>query len=622
MTTITREELEASDGSSIIGYLAAGTDAVPTTVEAQLQNAFYINVRNFRDGGDSDDGPAITRAAAYAKSLRSFVSGTIGWQRRQAVLHFPPNLVFAIAEPVKIPGNVSVVMESPVVVTAADDAVPGDFGDYDAWIDIGEDVASYSLGSRWCRYDLSVIRATHSDWSSLDDLGVRLQNIASSQIRLNRVLGFARSVELFAGAYSVAYNHVSIGELRGARHHLTLNAGPRVAPFNDQFVSANQFYGGEFANGSGEAFNGFDVAAIWIKGGNETGYTANTFFGQSYELAAGNGEKLPVWIEGFASSQVFLQQRTENSDVVHMRIDDPETSGCVFQDQYHPYDPTSFEGHAPVIEDNSRAQANLYSSQAEVLYDRLIPVWDSGMIAKRSNQYDGSTSYAVGGFDIAASDFTMYPAQNLIDISGNALRFESGRDLVRWIDTSVNKRFVIFVDTGDRAKVWVPCFRPYDSSGSLLAPVDVDPTGGTDYQPSYVNGINPSLFYWNPGIYTDGTYAPSGAITANHLFVSVRPEVAKVAFTLRGSGSLGDDSALRLKSVRIMAVDSPCASWIETRAPFDNGEYIGTAAPTAGAWKRGTRVYSLTPSASGTEGWVCVSAGTPGTWKAFGTIAA
>ena len=246
MTAITREELEASDGSSIIGYLAAGTDAVPTTVENQLREAFYINVKNFRDDpGDSDDGPAITRAAAYAKSLRSFVSGTIDWQRREAVLHFPPNLEFEIAEPVKIPGNVSVVMESPVVVTAADDAVPGDFGDYDAWIDIGEDVADYDRGSRWCRYELSVIRATQSDWASLDDLGVRLQNIASSQIRLNRVLGFARSVELFAGAYSFAFNQVTIGDLRGARIHLTLNAGPFTAPFNDQFVNHNQFHGGE-----------------------------------------------------------------------------------------------------------------------------------------------------------------------------------------------------------------------------------------------------------------------------------------------------------------------------------------------------------------------------------------
>ncbi|MEA3044279.1 MAG: hypothetical protein QOH47_2117 [Sphingomonadales bacterium] len=93
------------------------------------------------------------------------------------------------------------------------------------------------------------------------------------------------------------------------------------------------------------------------------------------------------------------------------------------------------------------------------------------------------------------------------------------------------------------------------------------------------------------------------------------------ALCLRGSGALSG-TPFQIKSLKIMAVESPCASWIETRAPFDNGELIGTAAPTSGAWKRGARIYNFTPSASGTEGWVCIAAGSPGTWKAFGSVAA
>lgn len=45
------------------------------------------------------------------------------------------------------------------------------------------------------------------------------------------------------------------------------------------------------------------------------------------------------------------------------------------------------------------------------------------------------------------------------------------------------------------------------------------------------------------------------------------------------------------------------------------------AAPTTGTWMRGDRVYDQTPTAGGTEGWVCTASGTPGTWKAFGSIA-
>lgn len=46
----------------------------------------------------------------------------------------------------------------------------------------------------------------------------------------------------------------------------------------------------------------------------------------------------------------------------------------------------------------------------------------------------------------------------------------------------------------------------------------------------------------------------------------------------------------------------------------------GTAAPASGTYKRGDKVWNSAPSAAGYIGWVCVSAGTPGTWKGFGVI--
>jgi hypothetical protein len=47
-----------------------------------------------------------------------------------------------------------------------------------------------------------------------------------------------------------------------------------------------------------------------------------------------------------------------------------------------------------------------------------------------------------------------------------------------------------------------------------------------------------------------------------------------------------------------------------------------SAAPTTGTWKRGTVIYNSAPSAAGFVGWVCTTAGTPGTWKTFGAISA
>lgn len=50
--------------------------------------------------------------------------------------------------------------------------------------------------------------------------------------------------------------------------------------------------------------------------------------------------------------------------------------------------------------------------------------------------------------------------------------------------------------------------------------------------------------------------------------------------------------------------------------------YNYSAAPTTGTWKVADTVYNNAPAAGGYIGWVCVTAGSPGTWKGFGLIEA
>lgn len=47
-----------------------------------------------------------------------------------------------------------------------------------------------------------------------------------------------------------------------------------------------------------------------------------------------------------------------------------------------------------------------------------------------------------------------------------------------------------------------------------------------------------------------------------------------------------------------------------------------SAVPTTGTWLRGDIVYNFSPTAGDFIGWVCTTAGTPGTWKTFGAISA
>lgn len=46
----------------------------------------------------------------------------------------------------------------------------------------------------------------------------------------------------------------------------------------------------------------------------------------------------------------------------------------------------------------------------------------------------------------------------------------------------------------------------------------------------------------------------------------------------------------------------------------------GSAAPVSGTYAVGSLVYNSAPTAGGFVGWVCTTAGTPGTWKTFGAI--
>jgi len=75
------------------------------------------------------------------------------------------------------------------------------------------------------------------------------------------------------------------------------------------------------------------------------------------------------------------------------------------------------------------------------------------------------------------------------------------------------------------------------------------------------------------------------------------------------------------------------SSWRSFAPAFQNGIIFGdygayyvqnyaAAAPTTGTWAVGDLMYNTVPTAGGYVGWVCVTAGTPGTWKTFGAISA
>ena len=84
-----------------------------------------------------------------------------------------------------------------------------------------------------------------------------------------------------------------------------------------------------------------------------------------------------------------------------------------------------------------------------------------------------------------------------------------------------------------------------------------------------------------------------------------------------------DDDITEIRYV--FAATGPSGTRFDSSYIYGNvvdGTLERPSAPTTGPWSVGDRIYNSVPSASGNIGWVCVTAGTPGTWKSYGTISA
>lgn len=86
-----------------------------------------------------------------------------------------------------------------------------------------------------------------------------------------------------------------------------------------------------------------------------------------------------------------------------------------------------------------------------------------------------------------------------------------------------------------------------------------------------------------------------------------------------------DDSAGH--GLEILNASGTLGVGIPATGPWEvyNGKKVlwrTTQAPTTGSWTRGDVAYQTNPSAGGNVGWVCITSGSPGVWKAFGTIEA
>ena len=114
-------------------------------------------------------------------------------------------------------------------------------------------------------------------------------------------------------------------------------------------------------------------------------------------------------------------------------------------------------------------------------------------------------------------------------------------------------------------------------------------------------------------------FASDGCLSSGSTIYEVAPggtgiRVYNETAVLNRTVNLGDFAVL--KKIRVWNGD------VRVSQEGGKAHIYGTAAPVAETWAVGDIVWNTSPTAGGTIGFVCTTAGTPGAWKTFGAVAA
>ena len=123
-----------------------------------------------------------------------------------------------------------------------------------------------------------------------------------------------------------------------------------------------------------------------------------------------------------------------------------------------------------------------------------------------------------------------------------------------------------------------------------------------------------------------GIYIVGGSSSAKHNTIRYLTNGTNV--TIRGiqiaNGNTGSffGNVFEFTSASLTATAEYFNSAATTNFVSSKKRIERTAVPSSGTWAQGDTVFNSAPTAGGFIGWVCVTAGTPGTWKTWGVITA
>lgn len=548
-------------------------------ISADLNRYSYSVMAN---GGAVGDGVADDTAAiqvAFTAAAAAVPTTTIIGS--SPVVYFPPAAGYRTTSSLTVPDGVDVIMQGPILYDGA----------------AGTTALNVGSGVRTMRrhHRLWVRRVTLASWTNFSDVGIKIRTHYYGEIHIKEVRGFDTGLYMVGtGTGGCVHNQVWLGDIADNR------IGVRLTQNTNGWCNENIFYGGSFLSSS-TTHTSIDRFGVYItsEDGTYLNNNANLFLKPSFEIggdAAIPAEGTCVYIE-HGSMNSFLDCRVENPSATVMKTFN-DSSLNVFTTQYN-----SAGVDTPVVQDNGTyASSMLLNRNNSVPIDRCNKlVYRVDNIHRRACYYDGGTALNMPGLTTGTSSTsnTDARANTSYTLNADSVEFGSARLLGFYVSTKNAKRFTLVTDTdtgfGGRIKV-----RCYDNAGAIIST-------GTPIRRS--NSTTFTYATSHGGAWTSG----SDSTLPIYFEVSAAVETIFVMVT-------GGTAVIKVRSIALYTMGDSIGASAWT-AQVDNGDNWGTTPPTAGTWEDGRRVLNDAPASGGPPGWVCTTAGTPGTWSAMANLA-
>ncbi|WP_314590560.1 glycosyl hydrolase family 28-related protein [Paenibacillus terrigena] len=520
--------------------------------------------------GKTDDTAALQRTLNNA----AFTGATV---------YFPPGPGLLVSQTIRIPLNVSLVMDAPLIYNGPNSQ---------PCLIIGSETDSVWLMS----YKINVKSTQLSDWLQEANIGVQMINLISCSIHIVQADGFTIGVQAAAVSKGFSYNQLELGQIMNNKIGLDLSAS------KSGWVNENLYTNGRFGSWSNvnPSMSRYGVRILspdqsYLYNNNNTFYKPCFELGQS--LLSGNAEAIPILIY-HGEQNAFYDCRNEDNHKIFARLLN-ESSNHIFTTGYGE---CSYEN----IDDQSQYPVSTVASRAE-LFSSLSGhlIFNSGAMHKKACYYNGNTLVNVPTVSMMSS--TQIAAKKSANIKLNHDYLElSSAALGIFVNTTESSRFVLKkdVESGFGGRAIIVCF---NKSGAVL---DSSINGV-----STVKGTSNASPYFSSSVYGGGGVGGyiTGSDTETDYYFWIHPSVAYIHVMVTGGSN-----PLRIRSFCLYAFDTSATVWTGYEEIIP-GVNLGIAPPTTGTWEKGRIIMNdnIVPLGSSSsryivEGWQCIAS--PNQW--------